>query len=186
MQKLLSSLAILAALAVPTALHADPITGQFSITGSSVADDGTTLTFDPNSINVGAAGTLTGSFTSLLTAGETGTITSPIDYASYTPNSAAIVIGSGPTAVTFTLASLTEVDSGIFDTFTGTGLISTGVAGYDPTEANLYFSTQGDGIVTFSATAVTTPSAVPEPSTLALLGTGFFGIAAFAKRRLAL
>jgi hypothetical protein len=186
MMKLLPSLPIFAAVAAPTALHATPITGQFSITGSSVTDSGTTLTFQPDSVAVGAASTLSGSFTSLLTANEAGTNTSPINYASYTPNSASIVLGTGASAVTFNLASITDVTSGLFDSFTGTGIISTGVAGFDPTEADLFFSTQGDGTVTFSATAVSEASpAVPEPSTLALFGTGILGIAGVARRRMA-
>jgi hypothetical protein len=125
-----------------------------------------------------------GSFTSLLTPGETGTITSPIDYAAYTPGSASLVFGSGSNLLTFTLDSISVVNTGTFGNFTGSGLITSAVAGYDPTLANLYFSTQANGAVTFSATAIATPSAVPEPSTLLLLSTGLIGAAGVLKRRL--
>jgi hypothetical protein len=183
-KKLLSSLVVLTAMAIAPALHATPITGQFSVVGSSVTDNGSSLVFAPNNINVGASNTLTGDFTTLLTAGEAGIITSPIDYASYAPGSAALVFGSGSNLLTFTLDSITSEHSGQFGLFTGTGTLTSAVAGYDPTLANLYFSTQADGTVTFSATAVANPSAVPEPSTLMLLGTGLIGAAGALKRRL--
>ncbi len=164
------------------AAHATPITGQFSITGSSVSDTGSMLIFQPNTINVGASNTLYGSFTTLLTAGENGTITSPINYASFVPGSSSLMFANSASSVTFTLSTISEVTNGIFGNFTGTGIISTNVAGFDPTMANLYFTTQGNGVTTFSATAIT-PSAVPEPSTLALMGTGILGLAGALKRR---
>lgn len=182
MKKLLSSLVVLAALAVAPALHATPITGQFSVTGASVTDNGSSLVFSPNTINVGAASTISGDFTTLLTAGEAGIITSPINYASYVPGSASLVFGSGSTLLTFTLDSVVAEHSGNFGNFTGTGTITSADPNFDPTLANLFFSTQASGAVTFSATAVSSP--VPEPSTLMLLGTGLVGAAGALKRRL--
>lgn len=185
MRKVLSSLAVLAALiAVPSALHASQITGQFSITGASVTDNGSTLTFIPDSIAVGAPNTITGDFTSLLTAGEAGTITQTIAYDPYTAGSGVITLtNTDGTIVTYTLDTLTAKVDGGFTLFTGTGILSTNAAGFDNTEGTLLFSTQGNGTVTFSAT--TNASPVPEPSTLALLGTGLVGLAGVIKRRLA-
>jgi len=68
---------------VAVAAHATPISGQFSITGIAVSDTGSMLVFSPNTINVGSANTLYGSFKTLLDAGEKGTISSHINYANY-------------------------------------------------------------------------------------------------------
>jgi hypothetical protein len=189
LKRLLSALVFLTGLAVAVpASFATPITGQFSVTGSSVQNTGTQLVFNPNAVNVGAANTLTGDFSTILTPGEAGTITSPINYTAYVPGTVSMVFSNGADSVTFILDSVSVTNLANFAIFTGSGTVSTTMAGYDPTFANIYFSTQGNGVVTFSATTESTGqpvSPVPEPSTLMMLGTGLVGAAGMLKRRLA-
>lgn len=183
MHKLLSSLALVAALAAPSVLHASMMTGQFSVQGS-VTNDPTThvLSFIPASIETGY-GTQTGTFATLLTNNEHVSAGTPtIAYDPYVAGSAWFTIGS----LTATIESLTESTSIIgghtIYGFSGTGTLA--AAGYDITPGSFTFSTQDSGPVTFSATTLTTgTSPVPEPSTLALFGTGAFGVAGMVSRK---
>ena len=179
LRTLLAAFSLVAAFAAPVALHAVPITGQYSA-GGSVVDDGTKLTFQIGTIFTGR-GTQLGTFALLvpdntaITAGSQS-----INYSPYVANSEIFTVGS----LTTDLVSLeyTQFDDG-HRGFSGNALFT--APGYDPTAGTFYFSTQGNGVVTFSATGfASAPSPVPEPSTLALLGTGAFGFAGAVRRKL--
>lgn len=181
MHKLFSSLALVAALAAPSALHASMMTGQFSVQGT-VTNNPTThvLTFIPESVETGF-GTQTGTFASLLTNNEHATDGTPtIDYGPYVSGSSYFVIGP-LTATIDSLIEFTSILNGqtIYG-FTGTGTLA--AADYDTTPGSFTFSTQESGPVTFSATTFAT-SPVPEPSSLALFGTGVFGLAGVVSRK---
>lgn len=182
MHKLFSSLALVAAMAVPSALHASMMTGQFSIQGTVTNDPAThVLTFIPESIETGF-GTQTGTFATLLTNNEHPTAgTDTISYDPYVAGSSYFLIGP----LTATVESLTETtsmpDGHTVYGFSGNALLS--AAGYDTTPGSFTFSTQDSGAVTFSATTLTS-SPVPEPSTLALFGTGIFGLAGIVSRKI--
>ena len=183
MYKLLSCLGLVAALAAPGALHASMMSGQFSIQGT-VSNNPTTnvLSFIPETIATGV-GTQTGTFATLLTDNEHATAGTPtIAYNPYVAGSSYFVIGP----LTATINTLTETSSMIGGHmvygFSGMGTLE--AAGYDTTNGSFTFSTQDSGPVTFSATTLTTgTSPVPEPSTLALFGTGAFGVAGMMSRK---
>jgi hypothetical protein len=179
MQKLLASLALIAALLLaPIALHADTLmTGQFVITGTAT-NVGTTLSFDPPTLRTGI-GTQTGTFATLLTdnLGFSGGTTS-ITYNPYTPDSAFFFIGP----LTITLDTFNETAVGSTLDFSGVATLA--AAGFTNTLANYSFSTLASGPSTFTATTIvpTAPS-VPEPSAITLFGTGALGLVGFAKRK---
>ena len=177
MRKVLSALALVAAFAAPVALHAVPIVGQYSAQGS-VIDNGSSLTFQIGTIFTGK-GTQLGTFALLVPDNTAITAGSQvINYTPYVPSSEIFTVGS----LTTDLQSLVYVNNpnGVRG-FSGNALFT--APGYDPTPGTFAFSTQGSGIVTFSATGFSSASPVPEPSTLALLGTGVFGIAGVLRKR---
>ena len=179
MQRLLASLTLVAMLLLaPIAVHADTVmTGQFVLTGT-VQNVGTTLMFDPANLFTGT-GTQTGTFATLLSdhMGVSGG-TLNITYNPYTPDSGFFFIGP----LTVTLDTLNETTVG--STLDFSGVADLAAAGFTNTLANYSFSTLASGSSTFTATAIvpTAPS-VPEPSSIALLGSGALGLAGFAAKK---
>jgi hypothetical protein len=176
MQRVFALLTLVAAfILAPIALHADTLmTGQFVVNGT-VQNVGTTLEFDPATLRTGV-GTQTGTFATILTdnlgfAGGPSTI----PYNPYTPDSA--IFSLGP--LTIALDSLTETTVGSTLNFSGVTTLS--ATGFINTLANLSFSAPASGASSFTATfAVPAAPSVPEPSSLALFGSGALGLAGFA------
>jgi hypothetical protein len=179
MQRVFASLTVVAAfILAPIALHADTLmTGQFVIHGT-VQNVGTTLEFDPATLLTGV-GTQTGTFATIL-PDSLGFAGGPanIPYNPYTPDSAIFFLGP----LTIALDSLTETTVGSTLNFSGVTTLS--ATGFTNTLANLTFSAPASGASSFTATfAVPAAPSVPEPSSLALFGTGALGLAAFAARK---
>jgi hypothetical protein len=171
MYRRLLQLTMAAALvSAPLALHADPVmTGQFSITGTS-QNLNSTLTFSPGAVT--GTGTQTATFSTLLTDGEM--VTSNSGTVAYDPYPGGYFFNIGGLHVV--LDSLTGVDGkGTID-FSGVADLS--AAGFADTLADYSFSIPDSGPTTFDAVfvALAAPSAVPEPSSLALLGSGILGL----------
>jgi PEP-CTERM motif-containing protein len=165
-----------ALVSAPLVLRADPImTGQFSVTGT-VQNVGTTLEFSPSDIVV-ATGSETGSFLTILSNGEPLTNgTANFGSSAYVPGSAFFAIGTDPGALIVTLESLNLTTVGSTLDFSGVANLST--TGFANTLADYSFSTPSSGVSQFTATfiAEAAPSAVPEPSSLALFGSGVLGL----------
>jgi hypothetical protein len=174
---LLAIVASAAGVGLLSSAQAVPITGMLNIGG--------TATFDTNSLATAHSATFSDA---LVLGGNSGdfagfAVGTPVVMASYTFDPSTITNGLwSVNGFTFNLtASLVQLPrSATFLSITGTGTI-TGPPGFDPTPGIWAFTSQNAGgrpHSTFSFSANT--EAVPDGGmTMALLGTGLMGLAAF-------
>jgi hypothetical protein len=203
---------IMAAAMVPLA-HATPITGHFSVTGTFLANDvdtsgqgNGTSTLSFSDIAAGSAATSTGDFATILVPFETspshgsipytlgGNTTYPNTFVEFVnPNNAnddlfvQILNLDASKCCEDASGGFTYNYNGNVNFFVGSlnGGVFTANPLYTETSGTMHFTSQDErvGAVTFSGTAGI-PSAVPEPSSIALLGTAILIGAGTMKKRL--
>src|SRR5437764_15469294 len=175
---LLAIVAAVAGVGLLSSAQATPITGMLNIGG--------TATFNTNSLATATSATFADV---LVLGGNSGdfagfAVGTPVVMASYTFDPSTITNGLwSVNGFTFNLLTSTVTDRTATNlSVSGTGII-TGPPGFDPTPGMWPFTSQNAGgrpHDTFSFSANTEGGAVPDGGmTLALLGAGLMGLAAF-------
>jgi len=165
-----------AAALLPMLAQAAPIAA-----GSELSIDGTD-TFTATSVTFVGDGNIgfgTGSFAGLSCDNcitmTSFTKTTPPPFDLYSGDGTSLNVSSDTFSFTPGPGSLRNL------TVSGTGVLS--LTGFTPTAGNFILTTQGPAgsEVTFSVTSVA--SAVPEPASLAILGTGLLGLGFIVRRK---
>ena len=178
MNKMLATLLCLA----PLSAFAAPITGTISLDGQDTYTS-TRINFMGNG-NVGP-GTATGSFSPAFSVGCVGcaALTS-FDYVGFTAPVTVYSAVIGATTTAFTITSIAfEHQAGAFLDISALGYAT--LIGFDQTPGTFELSSQGgkNKAVTFSATEIATPNRVPEPLSVAMLGSALVGLGMIRRKR---
>ena len=161
----LSALAGLAVISVPAKADSTGIT----ISDSSSATSSQVVSTPTGTVTTAGTGTL-----SVFTAGSPVTVDSFNLGAGFTPGEPVFTATAGSVTATLTLQSLTStvtVTNGLI--ISAMGILTE--SGFAPQPGNVTVTTGSSGTIAFAAT--------PEPSSIALMGTGLLGLAGLIRRK---